>query len=139
MIAIKPSDYESIKHFFADIPGSLWHLESLKSRNIGTVFIDILPNTKSVCIESPFSFYYFAGAYNASFMMDCISHMVRTLIPVGEQRPMFIFSPDDAWKMGLENYLKPYANQHFGAYLTRRLHHLNHKRYEDVRKSLLIS
>ena len=136
MTILKTEQYDMAKPFLSDISGALWHLEYMKNSNQGKLIVDNFPAIDTVYLETPFSFYYFAGKYNHAFMDELIKHIIKDLIPMGETRPLLIFSSNQEWKDELEKYLAPYINAQMGAFLVRRLHHLDHEKYSKIRETI---
>jgi len=136
MVTLKKHQYDAVRPMFAGIPQASWHLASMENKNLGAVIVDNFETPVSAYLETPYLFYYFAGEYDKRFMTEIIDHIVSDLIPAGETRPLFIFSSNQDWKDGLENYLRPYINPDFGAYLVRRLHHLNVDKYKQIRENI---
>jgi len=135
MITLHMNQYEAVSPMFSGIPGAAWHFASMADKNMGAVIVDEFPNPSAAYLETPFFFYYFAGTYHKPFVEDILKHIVADMVPIGETRPAFIFSPDQDWKDGIERHLKPHISEKFGAYLTRRIYHLDIEKYAETKKS----
>ena len=134
MITLQIKQYDLVKPLFSDISGASWHFSFMKNSNLGTVIVDKFPNTNTAYLETPFFFYYFAGKSNKIFMEDIICHIINDLIPAGETKPLFIFSPNQDWKDEIQKYLSPYIHKEIGPYLARRLLHLDNEKYNKIKE-----
>lgn len=136
MIALELPQYDLIKPMLVDIPGCLWMVAVLEQQHIGKVYVDRMPEPKSVYVETPYFLYYLGGAFQESFLGEVMDHIISDLVPVGETRPVFVFSSSTVWKQAIHRYLEPFNQSKFGSYLNRRLHHLCYEAYSEFKRNL---
>jgi len=130
--------YDMVKPLFAGIPGCLWHIASMERKRLGAIYVDNLVHPQTVFFETPYFFYYFGGLFDEAFLNEAVGHVAKDMVPEGETRPAFFLSTDQSWKGALELRLAAYCQPDFGAYLTRRLYHLNPAKYHAVREAFIL-
>ena len=110
----------------------------MERKRLGAIYADDSAYPRTAFFETPYFFYYFGGDLDEALLNEAIGHIVDDMVPEGEANPAFFLSSNQQWKDALELRLASYRQPEFGAFLMRRLYHLNPDKHRAIRETFVL-